>query len=442
MTTFPWKTFAAPLAAMCSNLVAGAHVKCENGKQIINQNNGRKFRILVVGSGLTGCLTTLRIRQRLKCSHVINHHQKNQVDLHVVERASYPAGRFGAMAKCQSTIIADIGAQVLSTLNPNDCRARGGHGVSMEDIQLADEIVRDLESDGLLDAVASEQLLGETSERMVWEGLWRHYYAPMGMNSILRSLLDKSNVVPSYGVRVDEIGALGDSIQVYGKARRQSADRSSQTTFSEQYDCVVLCVPSHDALATYVSKFLSKEARHVLENVGYDQRTCEAHFFSAEFRPILAKVMDERYELTVDNDKIEYISWQDPKRGITDMVMSQPCSLVVHGQAGLLEPLAESLDSTLSKLTALSKEKIQSYRIHEKSIRWEVSQMITPMEAVVADPPTNWQCLRGGKNGEIIVAGDFMTQSSYLGCVATADAAARAVVEVIEQDLYRQSQNT
>ena len=57
-----------------------------------------------------------------------------------------------------------------------------------------------------------------------------------------------------------------------------------------------------------------------------------------------------------------------------------------------------------------------------------------PMEAVVADPPSSpaWQCIVGEKGSSqegIIVAGDFMTQSSFVGCVASADAAARAVVE-------------
>eukprot|EP00567_Pseudictyota_dubia_P017810 CAMPEP_0197461512 /NCGR_PEP_ID=MMETSP1175-20131217/56764_1 /TAXON_ID=1003142 /ORGANISM="Triceratium dubium, Strain CCMP147" /LENGTH=41 /DNA_ID= /DNA_START= /DNA_END= /DNA_ORIENTATION= len=40
-----------------------------------------------------------------------------------------------------------------------------------------------------------------------------------------------------------------------------------------------------------------------------------------------------------------------------------------------------------------------------------------PMEAVVADPPTPaWQCIVGDEGGSegIIVAGDFMTQSSFV----------------------------
>jgi len=72
--------------------------------------------------------------------------------------------------------------------------------------------------------------------------------------------------------------------------------------------------------------------------------------------------------------------------------------------------------------------------------------MIAPMEAVVADPPSpssllsssssseseggRWQCL-ASRDGSLIIAGDFMTQSSFLGCVGSADAAARAVLERI-----------
>ena len=55
--------------------------------------------------------------------------------------------------------------------------------------------------------------------------------------------------------------------------------------------------------------------------------------------------------------------------------------------------------------------------------------MITPMEAIVSDPPSPaWQCIVG-KERRLIIAGDFMTQSSFVGCVASADAAASAVIE-------------
>ena len=57
--------------------------------------------------------------------------------------------------------------------------------------------------------------------------------------------------------------------------------------------------------------------------------------------------------------------------------------------------------------------------------------MITPMEAVVGDPPSPaWQCIVGNDR-RLIIAGDFMTQSSFLGSFASADAAARIVVERI-----------
>ena len=114
----------------------------------------------------------------------------------------------------------------------------------------------------------------------------------------------------------------------------------------------------------------------------------------------------------------------------------------------------------------LNEQQISSKRLYMKSINWKTSQMMVPMEAIIADPPTcatsmnidstkaihcaeeevendgynndvvevesRWQCITS-KDGALIIAGDFMTQSSFLGCVASADAAARAVLRQILQ---------
>ena len=341
--------------------------------------------------------------------------------------------------------MADVGAQVLSTLNIDDHRARGGHGVEVKDIKLANEIVQKLlaSDDEKLLVRAKDGALGETEERMIWEDLWQHYFAPYGMASVLRRLLEWANVEPSFGVRIDSISAEREgTFQVSGVSRRVSTSNSeTEEEYCRSYDSVVVCIPAPNVLEIDgVLDTLSPESRHVLKSIKYDVRTCEAHFFSDEISKSLARafVDESRVELMVEDvdDSIQYISWQDRKRKSEEKSSRSNCNgtvaLVIHGRAGKLHPLGDALNRSLSKLSkgTFSPDEVSSHRIHSKSILWGVSQLITPMEAVVADPPLEppWQCIVS-KDGRLIVAGDFMTQSSFLGCVASADAAARAVVD-------------
>ena len=176
--------------------------------------NQRTFRILVVGMGLTGCLTAYRIRERYEALllkskvHNYNHnHNANpgpsttNIEIHIVDRASYPAGRFGALARfnnnndinnsnnntnnsnnnhtnscTNSSSIANIGAQVLSIVNPYDPRSRGdGHGITYQDVKLAYRIVQKFVQQKLVQLLPNSVLRGDTCERMIWENLWYHY---------------------------------------------------------------------------------------------------------------------------------------------------------------------------------------------------------------------------------------------------------------------------
>ncbi|EJK49126.1 hypothetical protein THAOC_32028 [Thalassiosira oceanica] len=393
------------------------------------------FRVLVVGTGLTGCLVALRLRQR---ADELKRLRPIEIVVDVTERATYPSGQFGAVATHGGSV-ADVGAQVLSTLNVDDHRAMGGHGVEVKDIKLASEIVQRLlassSSNEKLLVRAKDEALGETEERMIWEGLWQHYFAPYGMASVLRKLLEWANVEPSFlglglipSVRklLDERGLFELKEFIVEPADQNQKPRRNT--------------------AEATIRYLSSDQRHVLKSVKYDVRTCEAHFFSGEISDSLARAFSDesRVELMVEDidNRIQYISWQDRKQKFPERHSdsNDTVALVIHGRAGELHPLGDALDRTLSKLSkgTFSPDEVSTHRIHSKSILWDVSQLITPMEAVVADPPSEppWQCIVS-RDGRLIVAGDFMTQSSFLGCVASADAAARAVVEaaIIQMEL-------
>ena len=62
----------------------------------------RKVKVLVVGAGLTGCLTSYLLREQ--CG--------DSIDLKVMERSAYPSGRFGAGLRCGGKW-ADMGSQVI-----------------------------------------------------------------------------------------------------------------------------------------------------------------------------------------------------------------------------------------------------------------------------------------------------------------------------------------
>ena len=58
------------------------------------QNLEKKPKVLIVGAGLTGCLTAYLLKE--KCG--------NLIDLHILERSPYPSGRFGAGVRYKNQI--------------------------------------------------------------------------------------------------------------------------------------------------------------------------------------------------------------------------------------------------------------------------------------------------------------------------------------------------
>lgn len=77
---------------------------------------GRKAKVLIVGAGLTGCLTSYLLRKQFG----------DLIDLQVVERSAYPSGRFGAGLRFNTTREgeskwADMGSQVICHVFAINC---------------------------------------------------------------------------------------------------------------------------------------------------------------------------------------------------------------------------------------------------------------------------------------------------------------------------------
>ena len=103
-----------------------------------DSNHSRLHRVLIVGAGLSGCLTASFLRRYWDSDDPLH--------ITVLERATYPSGRFGAAAYHDDRWVADLGAQVLSVVDPDEEHQHvfdGGHGIDKAALLLAREEARD-----------------------------------------------------------------------------------------------------------------------------------------------------------------------------------------------------------------------------------------------------------------------------------------------------------
>ena len=211
-----------------------------------------------------------------------------------MERASYASGRLGAGASLPGRAHCDLGAQVLSIVDPTDERStatqrpQAAHGITPRDVDHAHELVTSLESRGLLVPAPDDALCG-TEERLNWPGFWRHFWGSPGggLRRVLKTLLDDAGVQPSFGVRVGSLEAAQDGtpvhrLRVRGVRRTwgaAEADGAGQAALPREepwvgdYDCVVACIPGPNALEIDgLVDLLPPLSAKVLRRVGYDAR--------------------------------------------------------------------------------------------------------------------------------------------------------------------------
>ena len=423
-----------------------------SGKWSLAQDEQKRYRVLIVGGGLTGTLVGLRLKQL---------GIRDEIELTLVERATYSGGRFGAGVSFMGSH-ADLGAQVLSCVDPSDARANPGHGISLSDLRIANDLVHSLSEKGLL-VEAPDTALCATEERMLWDGLWKHWWAPNGgFRELLNHIQQMAGIQPLFGIRIDAIerrecnDTISDTdsschlLHVKGYKRGPPPFADVMRRFEGDYDCIVFCIPAPNVLTVSgLSDFLSTDATAVLRGVGYDSRTVQAHWFSHELRERLQKLflIQEggcRAEIATGGNGLHFFAFQDAKRSQGDFASGTPCAIVTHAAAQhshSSSPSSQALPTCgpgsvyyeLARLLDMTEDELRAHAVglEPKTIHWDVAQMIRPMEAVVADPPAfpnSWRCIEGSSTA-VIVAGDFMTQSSFLGCVSSANAAAAAVTK-------------
>ena len=89
----------------------------------------------------------------------------------------------------------------------------------------------------------------------------------------------------------------------------------------------------------------------------------------------------------------------------------------------------DSLHTLIGTLTGLQRGDIRAATAATKAVDWGGgrSQMVSPIQAVVEPAPVAPAIVAAG--GRLVVTGDFMSQSNFVGCYAAASAAAATVLQ-------------
>ena len=219
---------------------------------------------------------------------------------------------------------------------------------------------------------------------------------------------------------------------------------------SQAFDTVILCLPAPDVaqIVGIDEAFAESPASlGILRDVGYDSRCAVAVWYSREvMQPALEAAFGERRELWIGEDLpkqhtkydtldlLLYQRAEDRDEEPTDAlctVVGHTCRLLKgHHRPGALtaEAAVEMLHCAVSRKVGLPIEVVRSQALGSKVIDWHVSQMMTPLEAVSGVLLEEGAFLSAPQRSpRLFIAGDFLTQSSFVGCVATARGVAQAV---------------
>jgi len=265
-----------------SSLLAPQTVACE-ASQDTDDSAHRKFRICIVGGGLSGCLAAYLARQRFG----------NSIHLTVLERSAYSAGRFAAGLRYTSEQQneqsghgsrqhhwVDLGAQVLSVVDTDKVDDVFGRTISLRSGKAAWALTKQLEKCNMISS-APDALLAATEERLGFENHWRHFWGKSsnGLNGVLQWLLRgacpdeiKFNEKVQWVERSDplhrtfRIYSEPSASSLFPLSREARSPQAIQEALSrlvarEDFDVVVVTTPSIWAL-----RMLSLEGEHAETN--------------------------------------------------------------------------------------------------------------------------------------------------------------------------------
>jgi len=102
-------------------------------------------------------------------------------------------------------------------------------------------------------------------------------------------------------------------------------------------------------------------------------------------------------------------------------------AVVAHSSAttSIAPPL--TADDVLNAIAGADAAALRPLVVSSKSVRWDCAQMVTPLEALMPQNPVEKEPCVCDDMATLVLAGDYCTQSSFLGAYASSRAAAQAV---------------
>ncbi|XP_076460055.1 renalase-like [Babylonia areolata] len=348
-------------------------------------------KVLVVGSGMTGCAAAALLRQRLP----------TDTDITIWDKARGTGGRMStsrsstgpSAGKC----LADLGAQYIT--------------LTAEYRQKRQQLYSELQSKGVL-APLKGQIEGPN--RFDQDGA-QHFVTPQGVSSLVKYFLQQAKATVEYNHQVssveEEEGGVG-GVRV-----------TDTNGVSASFQAVVLTMPVPQILqlAGTVQKRLADqpEVREKLCGVSYSSRYALGLFYPPGTE--LPYTWCAKY---FDNDPcIRFVAVDNKKRGI-DASSTGP-SVVVHtvvpfGLKHIDEDKEKVKDIVMAEVTRHLPDLPPPAEV--KSQKWRYSQVHRAY-------PGKPGCVTVQEQPLIVLGGDGFSLSTFDGCLDSAEAIADTVVD-------------
>lgn len=343
------------------------------------------MRILVVGAGCTGAATALRLRENLG----------DGAKIQIWDKARGAGGRFTtSRATYPDGLKADMGAQYASV----DAKDKAS-------VELMNMLV-----EAGAAAPVPGTLLAEIAERPRGTSQYR---GTNGQNGIVKCMIERSTAEVHFEKRVMKLDQRGKGWIV---TPRDGAP--------QEFDCVMLCVPGCGTGGDNLNK-IHGNWENTLTNaqwghteVPHDCRYSVALWLCPGHHKALEVFFGESLERRFSGG-IELLAWQSRKDGESP---DGPQVVVVHTPAGARGNKNQAEPRLISegcKLLKLPQQAVTSSKI----ITWFQSQVLSK----TSPSP----CLVANESPPLILAGDYLTESTFTGCVSSATAAAEVASKLL-----------
>jgi renalase len=371
-------------------------------------------RIGVIGAGPTGALVAAALRTAAPGAHVL-----------VLDKGTRPGGRFtttgvrpGAVAPLGGQ--ADSGAQYVTELSP-----------------VCAPHIAELVGAGVLQPLAAAAVQHERKALP-------NYVAPAGVAAVPSYYLAKSGAEVHQGVRVTGLTRAAAEPNA-AAAATWTATADDGRTFAD-LDAVVVTIPVPQVLQLGgdVPAALAGTPGLVdaLRAVQYSARFVVMAYFSPHAKPALDAALPHvgRYVQPDECGVIRYVSYDSAKRaaggggsspGSTPppppQQQQQLLSVVVHTSVGFgSQHLEEDKDAVVPGIMERLHALLPGLPppVATRGHKWRYSQVTAP----TAPPFAGAVRVAAGGDPPLVLAGDGFTASHFDGCVASAEAAVRALL--------------